>query len=106
MPTEATSAHLEPVHIEGAVRPFLVGRVYYSGGSYEARSPFDAVFVIILEGAGKAFAMAAHGRISVRAYGLIARMLLDQYGVHKVDMTRHRRAVGVDTGRASAFGDL
>ena len=101
-----TSVHLEPVHIEGAKRPFLVGRVYYGGGSYEARSPFDAVFVIVLEGGGKAYAMAAHGKISVMAYGLAARMLLDQYGVKHVDMNRHRRGVTLSAERASGFGEL
>lgn len=100
-----TTVHLEPVQIEGAVRPFLVGRVYESG-SFEARSPFAAVFLIILEGAGRAYAMAAHGKISIRAYGIAARLLRDDWGVQHVDMSRHRRTVEIGVGRASDFGGL
>ena len=99
------TVHFEPVQIEGAVRPFLVGRVYYQG-SYEEKSAFDAVFLVILRGDGTAFVMAAHGRFNFRAYAAIARRLLDDWGVARCDMTRHGKPLEVDTARASGFGEL
>lgn len=90
--------HLDPIT--------LVGRVYYDGGSYEAKSPFNSVFTVLLLGGGKAKLMAAHGKFDLRAYGAIARKLREDYGVTSVDMDRHQRPVTVDTGRASDFGGL
>lgn len=101
-----TIVHLERIPVEGAVWPVLVGRVYYGGKSFEAGDPFDAVFLVIAKGGGKARAMAAHGKISIRAYGIAARMLLDQYGITDVDMRRHGREILVDSDRASGFSDL
>lgn len=89
--------HLDPIT--------LIGRVYYTG-SYEAKSPFDAVFTVMLLGGGKAKLMAGHGKFDLRAYGAIARLLREQYGVTSVDMDRHNHPVTVDVGRASDFGDL
>lgn len=91
--------------MKGAVRPVLLGRVYYDGRSYEARSPIDAVFLIELLGAGRPYAMLAHGRITMRAYGMIARLLRDDWGVLRVSEERHGHRVDIDVGRASDFGD-
>lgn len=96
MPSPAI--HLEPIT--------LIGRVYYGGGSFQAKSPFDAVFTVLLLGGGKAKLMAGHGKFDLRAYGAIARQLREQYGVTSVDMDRHQRPVTVDTGRASDFGGI
>lgn len=90
------------VHLEPTT---LIGRVYYAG-SYEDRSPFDAVFTVLLLGEGRAKVMAAHGKIDLRAYGAIARALREQHGVMKCEMERHGRPVDVDVGRASDFGAL
>lgn len=84
----------------------LIGRVYYHGGSYEARSPFDAVFTVILLGNGKAKVMAGHGVFNLRAYGVIARELREKYGVTSCEMDRHGRPIEVGTDRGGKFGVL
>ena len=89
--------HLEPVT--------LIGRVY-ENGSYEQRSPFAAVFTVLLLGGGKAKLMAAHGHIGLRACGEIARQLRANYGVTALEMERHGRQISVDADRPSDFGAL
>jgi hypothetical protein len=101
-----TQVHLEEKWIEGAKYPALIGRVYYGNSGFAEKVPFDAMFVVFINGGGRAETVGAHGKISVRAYGITARMLLDQYGIKYVDMTRHGRDIEIDTARASGFGDL
>lgn len=89
--------HLEPIT--------LIGRVYETG-SFEQRSPFDAVFTVMLLGDGKAKLMAAHGHLGIRACGEIARQLRAQYGITALEMERHGRQISVAADRPSDFGTL
>lgn len=93
-----TTVHLDPT--------ILVGRVYYGDGGFEDRTPFDAVFTAVLLGDGKAKLIAAHGTITRKAYGVIARALRDQYGVTQCDMERRGKPITVSTDRASDFGGV
>ena len=91
-----TTIHLDPIT--------LIGRVYYGTGSYEAHSPFDAVFTVVLLGDGRAKVMAGHGTFNLRAYGVIARELREKYGVTSCEMDRHGRPITVGTVRGGKFG--
>lgn len=83
----------------------LIGRVYETG-SFEERSPFAAVFTVMLLGGGKAKLMAAHGHIDIKACGEIARQLRANYGVTALEMERHGRQISVGADRPSDFGNL
>lgn len=100
-----TTVHLEEVPIDGARFNPLICRLYYSG-SFEELTPFDAVFFVVRRADHTAYMMGAHGKITVRAYGAIARKLHDEYGITRCDMQRHGKEISVDTARASGFGDL
>ena len=82
-----------------------IGRVYYHG-SYEARSPFHAVFTVLFLGGGKAKLIGAHGTIDMRAVREIAKQLREQFSITHLDMERHGREVTAHTDRVSGFADL
>ena len=81
--------HLDPIT--------LIGRVYYDGGSYEAKSPFNSVFTVLLLGGGKAKLMAAHGKFDF----VLAMDSLIYYGTR--DITDALARLGERTRAAVVF---
>jgi hypothetical protein len=63
--------------------------VYYGEGSYQSKSPYDAVFTISFLWEGTAYLHAAHGKTNPHVYSLIAKTLMTEYGVKTILMERH-----------------
>lgn len=87
------SVHLEPIT--------LVGRVY-EDGSFEERSPYCAVFSVLLLGEGRARVIAAHGKMGPAACAELARQLHEDWGVAQMEIERHGRQVTIDAARLGA----
>jgi len=83
--------HFEPIE--------LIGRIFYTEGSYEERTPFDTVFNITLISPNIAFLRAAKGIITHRAYTLIAQKLQKEYKVKTVQMERDGEIVSITLNR-------
>ena len=68
-------------------------RVYGEKGSYESKTPYEAVFTITFLWDNSVFLHAAHGKINLKVCQEIVKKLQSEYGIKTAYLERHGKVI-------------